>query len=165
MQSSNTNYTGNTNDTDITEVTSVVIEQQRALVNRWIAAFNGHDVAAIVALYAEDADLFDSGMKRVRHGRSEIERWFTSRFRTVPTITYSPKSQLVTGGQVVVTWTTSGGAPRLFLLNLLGRSFQVDGVSVFTLRDDLIQSQRGYYDHISVIEQLMPPVRWLVPRL
>lgn len=151
--------------TDETSDNAALIERQRALVNRWLAAFNAHDVAAIVALYAGDAELFDSGMKRVRRGRSEIEQWFTTRFRTVPSIAYNALSQLVTDGQAVVTWTTSGGSPRMFGLNLLRRSFHVDGVSVFTLRDDLIQSQRGYYDHISVLEQLLPPVKWLVPRL
>lgn len=139
-------------------------EWQHALVNQWIAAFNGHDVAAIVVLYAEDAELFDSGMKRPRHGLSEIERWFATRFRTMPSITYTPKSQLFTEGQAVVTWTVAGRAPRLLGHNLLPFSFHVDGVSLFTLRNDHITAQRGYYDHLSVLEQLLPPLKWIVPR-
>ena len=136
---------------------------QRTLVNQWIAAFNEHNVAAIVALYAENAELFDSGMKRPRRGPHEIEHWFTSRFRTMPSITYTPKSQLFTDGRAVVTWTTSGRAPRILGLNLLRRSFHVDGISLFTLQNNQIVAQRGYYDHLSALEQLLPPLKWIVP--
>ena len=132
-------------------------------MKRWVEAFNGHDVAAIVALYADDAELFDTGMKHPRHGRGEIEQWFTSRFRTVPSITYTPASHLFTGEQAAVTWTASGRTPRLLGQGWLSRPFQVDGVSIFTLHDGLIQKQRGYYDHLSVVEQAIPPLKWLLP--
>ncbi|MDQ6659479.1 MAG: nuclear transport factor 2 family protein, partial [Chloroflexota bacterium] len=129
--------------------------------------FNAHDVAAIVALYADNAELFDSGMKRPRHGRNEIEQWFTTRFRTIPTITYKPHRLIVEdnqGGQAADTWTTHGHGPRLLRLPLFTRSFHIDGVSIFTLRDGHIQQQRGYYDHLSVLEQLLPFLKWLLPR-
>jgi hypothetical protein len=147
----------------IDETHDNLIEQQRMLVNQWIAAFNTHNVAAIVALYTGDAELFDSGMKRPRRGLHEIEQWFTTRFRTMPSITYTPNSQLFTTERAVVTWTTSGRAPRLLGHNLLRRSFHVDGISLFTLQDNHISAQRGYYDHLSVLEQLLPPLKWIVP--
>ncbi len=83
----------------------------RSLVNQWIEAFNRHDVAGIVALYAEDAELFDSGMKRPRHGRQEIETWFHQRFRTMPSITYRLVGQLFAQEQVAVYWTSRGRTP------------------------------------------------------
>lgn len=134
-----------------------------AIVNRWIEAFNAHDVAAIVSLYARDAELFDTGMKRPRRGRREIEQWFTTRFRTMPTITYTPSTHLFSGEQAAVTWTASGHTPRLLGLSWLSRPFQTDGVSIFTLRDDLILQQRGYYDHFGVIQHAFPPLKWLLP--
>ena len=133
------------------------------LVGRWVEAFNRHDVAGIVALYAEDAELFDSGMRRVRHGRREIEGWFERRFRTMPGITYVPTSQLFGEGQVGVYWTSRGRTPRLLGQVWLSRSFQVDGMSLFTIRDGLIARQRGFYDHLSVVERVLPPLKWLLP--
>ena len=65
-------------------------EELSALVNSWIAAFNAHDVERIVTLYAEDAELFDTGMRHVRKGHNEIRSWFTQRFRQMPTIQYTP---------------------------------------------------------------------------
>jgi len=135
------------------------------LVNQWIEAFNAHDVSSIAALYADDADLFDSGMKHPRHGRTEIERWFAQRFSAMPTITYTPTHQLFASGYAAVLWTASGRSPRILGQPWLSRPFQVDGVSIFTIRDGHIQSQRGYYDHLSILERILPPLKWLPFRL
>lgn len=141
------------------------IEQHSSIVNRWIEAFNTHNVSAIVSLYADDAELFDSGMKHPRHGRGEIEQWFTTRFQHMPSIAYAPASQLFSERQAAVTWTASGRTPRLLGLPIFSRPFQVDGVSIFTFRDGLIQQQRGYYDHLSVVERVLPPLKLLPGRL
>ena len=137
---------------------------QCALVNRWIEVFNAHDVSAIVSLYADNAELYDSGMKHPRRGRTEIEQWFTTRFQTMPSITYTPASQLFTETQAAVTWTARGRSPRLLGQAWLSRPFQVAGVSIFTLQDGRIQRQRGYYDHLSTLEQILPPLKWILPR-
>ena len=143
------------------------IEHTPSLASQWIAAFNAHDVATIVSFYHEDAELNDAGMKHPRRGKKAIEAWFTQRFSTMPTITYTPGEYVVvTDQRAVVTWTTYGRSPipgRRRWLSRLSRPFQVDGVSVFMIEDGLIRSQRGYYDHLAVIQQILPPLRWLLP--
>ncbi len=133
----------------------------------WIEAFNTHDVEAIVALYAENAELYDSGMKHPRRGRAEIENWFRTRFRTMPSIRYLPTSEVLLGEkQAAITWTTQGNGPRLLGLPFFTRPFRVDGVSVFHLHAGLIERQRGYYDHLAALEQVALPLQWLhLPRL
>ena len=133
------------------------------VVQRWIDAFNRHRVSELVALYKEDAELFDAGMKRKRWGHREIEAWFTSRFRMTPTITYTPHAHFVSDGQIAVQWTTHGRLERLLGQKWLGRPFTVDGVSIFSIENGLIQKQRGYYDHLSLVEQILPPLKWLLP--
>ncbi len=133
-------------------------------VRQWITAFNAHDVTTLVSLYTDDAELFDSGMKRPRSGRVEIEQWFTQRFRSMPSIAYVPSDQvLMADNRAAVTWTTSGRTPRRFGLPWLSRPFQADGVSVFKLQEGRILQQRGYYDHLAVVEQVLPPLKWLLP--
>ena len=139
------------------------ITESLFVVHRWIDAFNRHQVSDLVALYAPDAELFDPGMKRRRKGHREIEAWFTSRFRMAPTITYTPHAQLVSDEQIAVQWTTRGRIERLLGQKWLGRPFTVDGVSVFHIENALIQQQRGYYDHLSLVEQILPPLKWLLP--
>ena len=136
----------------------------RSPIRQWIEAFNAHDVSAIVALYTDEAELFDSGMKFPRCGRSAIERWFTTRFSSMPAIRYVPNGQtFMEEHQAAVTWTAHGRGPRLLGQAWLSRPFHVDGVSIFTLQDGLICQQRGYYDHLAVVEQIVPPLKWLLP--
>lgn len=139
-----------------------------SVARQWITAFNAHDVATIVSFYAEDAELNDSGMKYPRQGKKAIAAWFTQRFQAMPTITYVPtKYVCASEEQAVVTWTTHGQTPipggRRWL-RWLSQPFQVDGVSVFTLQAGLIVQQRGYYDHLAVVEKVLPPLRWLPAR-
>ena len=142
------------------EEASVELQVARA----WIAAFNAHDVEAIVALYAPGAHLNDSGMKRAREGRQEIEQWFTTRFRSVRAIAYQPFSEIVDGETVAITWRVSGYTPRLLGQRWLQRPFAVDGVSVFTVRAAQIIKQRGYYDHLVPVERALPFLRLLPSR-
>ena len=141
------------------------LPEQLKIARAWIAAFNAHDVAAIVALYAADAVLNDSGMKRARQGRQEIEQWFSTRFHNVRAIAYQSTSELVDGELVAITWTVHGYTPRLLGQRWLERPFSVDGVSVFTIRDNLIIKQRGYYDHLVPVERALPFLRLLPSRM
>jgi steroid delta-isomerase-like uncharacterized protein len=141
------------------------IALHRTLVHQWIEAFNEHNVSTIVALYADNAELFDPSMKRPCRGRKEIERWFTNRFQSMPSLAYIPVYHLFNEAQAAVTWTASGKSPRLLGLPWFSRPFQVEGVSIFTFHDGFIQKQRGYYDHLSLVEQILPPLKILPARL
>jgi steroid delta-isomerase-like uncharacterized protein len=150
----------------MTETHTTSLAQLRPPVRQWIEGFNAHDVEALLALYTPDAILFDAGMKHPRRGTHEIAQWFRTRFRTIPTITYTLTGHIfMEEQQAAVTWTTHGQGPRLLGQAWLARPFSVDGVSVFSLRDGLIAQQRGYYDHLAAIQQLFPPLKWLPVRL
>lgn len=135
------------------------------IVEQWIAAFNAHNVASISALYANDAELFDSGMRRARQGRDEITAWFTRRFRQMPAIQYTPIRYFLDGSQAAVCWLAEGKTPAFLRQRWLSRSFQVDGVSIFRTQDGLITWQHGYYDHLQMVERVIPPLRWLPLKL
>lgn len=141
------------------------IPESVKLARAWIAAFNAHDVAALVALYAPEAELGDSGMKRVRWGRQEIEQWFTRRFAAMPEIAYTPTEEIITDETVAVTWAVRGRTPRLLGQRWLARPFAVDGVSVFHVRDGQIVRQHGYYDHLAAVERALPFLRLLPSRM
>lgn len=136
-----------------------------ALVHRWIAAFNSHDVERIVELYADDAELFDPGMRRPRLGRYEIRTWFLQRFRHMPTIQYTPQQSFFKEREGAVCWITRGHTPPLLRQRWLVRPFEVDGVSVFRVDHGLISWQHGYYDHLQIVEKVFPPLRWLPLKL
>lgn len=144
--------------------TDSAAEQSRVLVERWIEAFNDHNVEGIILLYAEGAELLDSGMKHARSGKEEIKQWFTGRFQGLPTLTYTPTAQLFGESQVAVTWIARGNGPRLLGQKwLTRRKFEVSGVSIFAIEDGQIKKQHGYYDHLSVAQQLLPILKRLLP--
>src|SRR5258708_20261685 len=128
----------------------------RILVNSWITAFNTHDVAAIVSLYTDDAELFDSGMKYPRRGKEAIERWFTQRFQTMPTISYTPAYQIIGEAQAAVTWTARGRSPRILGQAWLVRPFQPDGAGIFSPAAGLLQKQRAYSYHLATLQYPSP---------
>jgi steroid delta-isomerase-like uncharacterized protein len=146
-------------------VPAMMIDETTTLVTRWIAAFNAHNVDQIVALYTDDAELFDTGMKRIRKGRGEIAGWFTQRFQKMSTIQYAPTRSFFNEGEAVVCWNAHGHTPAILGQRWLSRPFQVEGVSVFRLHAGSIQWQHGYYDHLAVVERVLPPLKWLPLRL
>ena len=131
----------------------------QVIADRWIEAFNTRNLAAIIALYAPDAELYDSGMHRPRHGLAQIESWFRVRFTTMPANVYSPESyHIVDSEHISVEWTFYGRSPAFLRQAWLVRSFQVRGTSSFVVRDNLICKQQGSYEHLSVLRQIFP---WL----
>lgn len=147
------------------EGTSLNGAEISTLVNRWIAAFNAHDVEQIVALYAEDAELFDTGMRHARKGHTEITSWFTQRFQQMHTIQYTPTQHFFNAHEAAICWQARGHTPPLLRQRWLSRPFQVDGVSIFQIRSGLIHWQHGYYDHLRIVEQVLPPLKWLPLKL
>jgi uncharacterized protein (TIGR02246 family) len=152
-------------DSSELEGTSSNREEISILVNSWITAFNAHNVEQIVALYAEDAELFDTGMKHARKGHTEITRWFTQRFQQMHTIQYTPTQHFFNEQEAAICWLASGHTPPLLRQRWLSRPFQVDGVSIFRVRSGLIYWQHGYYDHLRIVEQVLPPLKWLPLKL
>ncbi|GCF11162.1 nuclear transport factor 2 family protein [Dictyobacter arantiisoli] len=135
------------------------------LVLAWIAAFNAHDVKQIASFYTQDAELFDSGMKRARRGRDEIIGWFTQRFQKMPAIQYMPTHSFFNAQEAVVCWIASGNTPVLLGQRWLSHPFEVEGVSIFRIQAGSIQWQHGYYDHLQIVERVLPPLRWLPLKL
>ncbi|GCE48719.1 SnoaL-like protein [Thermosporothrix hazakensis] len=132
---------------------------QSAAVAAWVRAFNAHEVERLVSLYREDATLADSGMPAPRRGHEEIRQWFLWRFRSTPTITYQPVDVFEEGSsQVRVRWLAEGNGPRF----CGARPFRVEGESCFQLQEGFIARQEGVYNHVSVLHQIIPPLR-IVP--
>jgi uncharacterized protein (TIGR02246 family) len=136
-----------------------------SLVDRWIVAFNTHDARQIVSLYHEDAELFDSGMRYPRKGREAIRAWFTQRFEQMPSIEYVRMKSFLQAEEGVVTWIARGSTPALLGQRWLVRPYEVEGVSQFIMRDGRIYWQHGFYDHLSIVEKVLPFLKWLPIKL
>ncbi|MCB0766125.1 MAG: nuclear transport factor 2 family protein [Flavobacteriales bacterium] len=67
----------------------------KSIALRWFAAFNAHDLEALLALYADDAEHFSPKLK-LRHpetnglitGKEALRSWWRDAFERLPSLNY-----------------------------------------------------------------------------
>jgi len=66
-----------------------------AIAHRWFAAFNAHDLEALLALYADDAEHFSPKLRDRRpetggwvRGKAALRDWWRDAFERLPTLRY-----------------------------------------------------------------------------
>jgi ketosteroid isomerase-like protein len=81
------------------------------IARAWLAAFNAHDVEALVALYAEDATHTspkiralspDTGGKLV--GKAALADWWRGAMRRLPGLRYDASAIIADEGRVVIEY-------------------------------------------------------------
>lgn len=67
----------------------------KALAQRWFAAFNAHDLEALLALYADDAEHYSPKLKvhqpdtnGLIKGKDALRAWWRDAFYRLPTLQY-----------------------------------------------------------------------------
>jgi steroid delta-isomerase-like uncharacterized protein len=82
-----------------------------ALAQRWIDAFNAHDVAALVALYGDDCT-HTSPKIRVLHpdtggkivGKTALTRWWTDAMERLPGLRYEATAIVADEARVIIEY-------------------------------------------------------------
>jgi limonene-1,2-epoxide hydrolase len=90
------------------------------IARAWLAAFNAHDVAKLVALYA-DAATHTSPKIRVLHpdtggkivGKAALTAWWTGALARLPGLRYEPSSIVADGDSAIIEYirVVPGEAP------------------------------------------------------
>ena len=106
----------------------------RAVVERWVAAFNAGDVEALASLYHEDAVNHQVAEDPVK-GRRAIRSMFESEFATA-TMVCLVERIFEDGDWAILEWRDP--------LGLLGCGF-------FHVVEGRIRLQRGYWDKLSFL--------------
>lgn len=70
-------------------------QQNRNIATQWFDAFNAHDLTALLALYAEEAEHYSPKLKVRRpetngliHGKSALRDWWRDAFERLPSLRY-----------------------------------------------------------------------------
>ena len=71
-----------------------------AIVQRQLEAFNARDVDALLAVYAEDAEMFEHPARRVARGSAGLRARFITRFQE-PNLRATLLKRIVSGNTVV----------------------------------------------------------------
>jgi steroid delta-isomerase-like uncharacterized protein len=131
-------------------------DDARAILQRHLDALNRHDVAALAAMYAEDAVLISPMFHTVR-GRQAIAESFVRLFEIFPDYAITARDALfLTDGDRAAQFSTVTGTHRVGFYGLppTGHEIQYQAARLFTLARGLIVSEQRVYDFAGVLERL-----------
>ncbi|HEX8741927.1 MAG TPA: nuclear transport factor 2 family protein [Thermoleophilaceae bacterium] len=132
---------------------------------RYAEAWTAHDAGGIAAGCTEDVVWTDPSLNETLHGRDGVRRFATETFRMVPDFVVSPTDDPYvspTAARVLLPYVMRGtmSGPWVFLdMAPTGRSFEIEGVDRWEMRDGLIAHYSTYFDSLSLSRQLgvLPP--------
>jgi ketosteroid isomerase-like protein len=113
-----------------------------ATLKAFLAAFNAHDLDAIMGLFAEDCE-FDMprgteawGTRYV--GKSAVREGLATRFAGIPDVHYGDDNHWVAGNLGISTWLLTGTTKT-------GERIRVRGVDLLQFRDGKIVKKDSYW--------------------
>ena len=132
---------------------------------RYVAAWNACDTAAIAELVTEDIVWADPALAQPARGVAEVQEFMRDSFRAFPDLHFGepdPPQVSVSGDLVFWAWYMEGthrGAIDPPGFAPTGRRMHVDGIDQWTMRDGRIASYRAFYDMNDLARQLgiVPP--------
>jgi steroid delta-isomerase-like uncharacterized protein len=140
--------------------TDVFQSDLSAFVERYLAAWNDHDLGAMAKLLAEDIVWEDPALLVPARGVGAVQQFMRAGWAAFPDLRFdgSEPPQLIADGALVAwrwrmrgtmtgTMEPPGFAPT-------GRSMEVEGVDIWTMRDERIARYRAFYDMNEVARQL-----------
>jgi steroid delta-isomerase-like uncharacterized protein len=129
------------------------------LIDRYNAAWNAHDVEAIVSMHTEDSVFENHVTGDVNVGREEIGRAIGGIFAVFPDLAFETRRAYVREDLVVQEWTArgkhEGPMTRAGIeVQPTGRQVEYKGMDVIPIRDGLVARKDVYSDSITLLRQL-----------
>ena len=131
----------------------------QALIDRYNAAWNAHDVDAIVSMHTEDS-VFENHVTGDRNvGRDEIARAIGGIFSVFPDLSFETRRSYVRDDLVVQEWTARGTHEGTMMRSGIevpptGRKVEYKGMDVIPIRDGLVARKDVYSDSVTLLRQL-----------
>lgn len=128
----------------------------RDQIESYIAAWNRHDVNAILEYFADDCYYEDTAFALVNRGKEEVRAFCEHSFATMPDMHFDIKDAFIEGDGLGWEWTVSGSIKDGHAIGVAVKDAFVsaDGASITRFRDGLIIKNVDYYDSRSFLKQL-----------
>jgi steroid delta-isomerase-like uncharacterized protein len=117
-------------------------EARLAVLGQMLAAFNRHDLNAIMSLFTDDC-VFESprgaepwGTRFI--GRAEVREGLAARFRGIPDVQNGDDRHFVAGERGASEWTLTGTTTE-------GKRLEVRGCDLWTFEGDRITRKDSYW--------------------
>jgi steroid delta-isomerase-like uncharacterized protein len=129
-----------------------------ATIERYNAAWNDHDVDAIVAMHAPDM-VFENHTAGERCEGAEVREHIAGIFAAWPDIAFTTRRLYVRDDLVVQEWTATATHTRELRRGDLvapasGRRIEWDGMDVIPFEGDLVKRKDVYSDSVSILRQV-----------
>jgi ketosteroid isomerase-like protein len=115
-------------------------------IDRFAAAWNRHDVDAIVSMMTPDGVMYASAgfhaLGRRLHGREELRIGIAEILRSMPDARWNGAKHFVAGDRGVTEWVFTATRPH-------GSKVDSPGCDVFTFRDALIAIKNSFRKHLT----------------
>jgi steroid delta-isomerase-like uncharacterized protein len=127
-------------------------------IGRYNAAWNAHDLDAIVAMHSPDMVFANHTAGEIAEGEA-VREHIGAIFETWPDIEFSTRRLYVRDGLVVQEWTASATHSRTMrrgdiVAEPTGRRVQWDGLDVIPFEDGLVMRKDVYSDSVSILRQV-----------
>jgi steroid delta-isomerase-like uncharacterized protein len=127
---------------------------------RYLAAWNGHDASAIADLVTEDVVWEDPALPAPAHGPLAVQEFMRTAWVAFPDLRFDDTDTphcSSNGDRVAWRWRMRGTMtgpiePPGFAPT--GRSMEIEGVDLWTMRDGRIARYRAFYDTNDLARQL-----------
>jgi steroid delta-isomerase-like uncharacterized protein len=128
-------------------------------IDRYNAAWNDHDVEAIVSMHTEDSVFENHTTGDVNIGKDAIAAAITGIFGVFPDLSFEARSQYVREDLVVQEWTARGtheGPMNRSGMTIepTGRTVEYRGMDIIPIRNGLVARKDVYSDGVTLMRQL-----------
>ena len=124
-------------------------------LNRFMAAWNAHDVRVVVAHYAPDYEEIDVARAQPQIGPDHVRRTMLYYLRAFPDFQVVLNDALVNGDRVALYWTWTGTHRGTFMnIPPTGHQVKVRGSSLITMNDGKIQRAVRIWDLAGLLRDL-----------
>jgi steroid delta-isomerase-like uncharacterized protein len=133
-------------------------EALRDAIDRYNAAWNDHDLDAIMAMHAPDM-VFDNHTAGEAAEGEAVRAHIGSIFETWPDIEFRTRRLYVRQGLVVQEWTAVATHTKTMRRGDLvaeptGKSVEWDGLDVIPFEDGLVKRKDVYSDSVTILRQV-----------
>ena len=137
--------------------TGGAFSQSAKLIDNHFSALNRHDVKAVVAGYADNAQVYSPNWDGAKTGTSEISLVYTRYFTSTPDLLYKVTNTIYAGDNIVVEYTTSGtlsnpeGATPAYMKD---KKYTLNYCAVLTIKNGKIVKETDYFDQVAFLRQV-----------